>query len=824
MRSESIYRIGFLPGSMASVKPGAIFPGNYRKGVAHQLLRISGKGLRWLSSYYYRLTFIGRGAHLIVLLLLGFCLKPLPANVLTGKLPIRIISTEGRVLREFRDLKSGGYRKSLKLKEYPESLTRMVIASEDHRFGWHPGVDPISISRASWQNLRHGRVVSGASTIHQQLVRIIFRDSLPSNRYLRKPIEALYAMRLFLHFSSDEILEAYLNRLPLPANSEGFSAASLRVFEREIYLTTREEQAMLVAMGRTQRNGKEKLLKRSREIYKKVYHKAPDENLLEAAVNHFNGTYSRTYTSDSRWSQDRNAPHFVDLIRTVDRQFSGEFKSEISSPLSEEIHTILDSELKMIENYRATNAAVVVLERISPDRVVLRSLIGSRDFNSDEAGQVNSALALRTAGSTLKPFVYGLAMDRLHLTPFSIVDDEAIPSRTAESGVVYRPLNYDLNYWGKMSLREALATSRNIPPVTLLDQMGVDRFYRLLERMGIDHMNLGPEDYGAGMALGNAGVTLLELTHAYSIFPSGGILPELVLGHDESGRTLYYNHGQRSEKNPNKLTFIATELFQQKERRIFSQRTAIWITSILGDADMRRKSFGQRSFLDFPFPVAAKTGTSKDFRDAWTVGYTPRYVVGVWVGNPDNGSMNSISGEYGAGRIFHLVLRRLNGNRKEEFPLPAGWQRIPMCRVTGKPAGEKCIPQEEIVPPDFRLPPFCDGNHSHASFVANSGYEEFFLKENAEATNHSRANFKPSFRILSPQQSEEFYLDPRIPLNVQQVPIQLRDCRQCEVFVDGKRVRNVRGDGRFSMKLQPGKHVIEVHDGEEVREREFVVR
>ncbi len=707
---------------------------------------------------------------LVLLFCLGFLLFlywPPRQDLLKGAPPPVIYSMEGVELRQFRDPSSGAYRTWREISDFPDELKTLILLSEDSRFHLHFGVDPLAILRAAKQNMEAGRIVSGASTLPMQLSRIVYAPYLPDAPILRKPMEALLALRLRASFSGNELLEAYLNRVPLPENSNGFASASRRILGKDIrYLTATESAALVVLLrgmppGERHLVGKiEELLERKLSPIKGTESKKVSYDKIRSVASLI--MKSRNRSASIEYDHSAAAPHFIDYLRQIQPELSGRFDSTISSRVTAEVSSIVRNELGIVEQYEAGNAAVVVLEYLpNREQVALRVLLGSREYGEPEIGQVNGALARRTAGSTLKPFVYALAMEREGLTPWSLLEDEEIAVAATPSGDTYRALNYDLNYWGRMTLRQALATSRNIPPVTLIDRLGVHSFYNFLIKTGMDLPVKGPEEYGPGMILGTAGVSPLNLARAYTLFITGGELVPLILGREESGR----------------------DLVRGTKKALVSKRTAFWITDILSDRDVRRKAFGHRSFLDFPFQVAAKTGTSKDFRDSWTVGYTDRYVVAVWVGNFNNDAMNDVSGVYGAGRIMQQVMRLLVGDSHPRFKVPDSYRSLLICTVSGGEAREDCPAREEWLPSGMAVPKLCPG---HESIDLADGYS--------------------TPKIDSPSEGEIFYFDPHTPRSAQAVPLQVRDCDRCRLYVDGVFYREVRGNLRDVLDLNPGTH------------------
>ena len=787
---------------------------------------------------------------------------------------LTILSAEGNELRRFREDASGSYtRHGRDLQAYSPALIEAVLRAEDRRFYYHPGFDPAAVLRAALQNLQAGRIVSGGSTITQQLVRLLYRTELPRNAYLRKIAELLLALRLELHAGKDEILLAYLNRVPLPGNRSGIAAGSEYLFGRDPRFLTREESLALAILIRHNYPGPESFQRRYRRLAALLPESsddAPSANISRAGESRTNANpdargpeapddlvnriFARTATREIREPRGEtttpaspsrtpgHSPHFTDWLRGQFPDIKGVVRTRLSENENESIQNILHGELEALAKLNARHAAVVVL-RIDRDagRLILEGLVGSRDYDDPSGGQINGATTRRVAGSTLKPFIYGLAFEEQSLRPYSIVyDDDSNVSLGA--GATYRPRNYDLNYWGAMTAREALATSRNIPAVKLTESLGEERVFEFLGRAGffpipagasgqtvsstgadLSRIEADPYAFGPGIALGISGATLLDLARAYSAFAADGEQYPVLIGEREDGRDLLYG---------------ATD-------RLFSEQTAHRITHILSDRSMRRRAFGERSFLDFPFDVAAKTGTSKDYRDAWTVGYSRRYVVAVWVGNFNATPMKNVSGAHGAGRIFHQVMRGLHRQRKPRFQYPEDWRRVAICRHTGLAAADSCEHFSELIPAEEVTPVQCHGEH-HSDSLVSRGADSFANRSadsftSIDATNpaydaNSSDAQNPATggrrHLLSPTPGAVYYLDPHAPRKIQEIPLRLHQPGRAsglQLELPGQAAgppRSCRPPACLpTLALDPGEYEIRVlREGREIERIEFSVR
>jgi len=517
----------------------------------------------------------------------------------------------------------------VKFAELPEVLIHATLAAEDKRFFSHGGVDLLAVARAVRLNAQHDRVVSGASTITQQLVKVA--AAKPGKRtFSLKVEEALQARRLEMTWNKSHILEHYLNRISYGNQFIGCTAASQGYFRKPLKQLTAAEAAFLAAIpqspGRLNpfRNPAA-VIKRQRMILDRMFaNEWLDAEAYEIA--------QAQHIVLQRYHGGFSAPHAVDLDLSLKTPPSGEVRTTIDAALQERVEIIVANRLAALKSKRVHHAAVVVLENES--RAVL-ALAGSRDYHAEDGGQINGAWVARSPGSALKPFTYALALQSGG-TAASIVADLPIEYQTATG--IYKPENYDKRHYGPMTYRYALGNSLNIPAVRVSDSLGGAKpLLELLQNCGLTTLTEKPEHYGLGLTIGNAPVRLLELTNAYATLASLGI------------------------HRPWKLRADADN---GEGRRVVDEASAWLIADILSDNQARVMTFGTRSVLRLPFRVAVKTGTSTSYRDNWTVGYTPEFTVGVWAGNFEGQPMNDVSGVTGAAPIFRDVFLHLKATRE----------------------------------------------------------------------------------------------------------------------------------------------------------------
>jgi len=623
-------------------------------------------------SFRRRLAGVLLAAALLPLLgWLALRLVPLPPTLFarTGS-EIEFLDRHDRPLRIVRP-DASPFGRPLEYADFPRPLIEATLAAEDVRFWHHHGVDFRGTVRALWQLAVNRRVISGASTITQQLIKL----AEPRPRTFRtKLLEAAQAMRLEQVWDKPRILAEYLNRLDYGNFNRGAAAAADFYFAKPLPDLSPAECALLAALPQAPSRlnpctHPDRARKRQHWILGR----------MQAAGWLTEPELLRMWAEPPRLASPHRvfeAPHFVDLllttgIGTADWQSSSSSPPAFESPTGSRPHsppairTTLDLDLNHfaentlqlrlanLQAHHVSNGAVVVLDNRTGD---VLALVGSEDYFSPAAGQVNGAWAPRSPGSAFKPFTYLLALER-GATPATVVAD--VPTEFATATGLFAPVNYNRHCYGPVRYRIALANSLNISAVKVLASIGgPEPLQRLLQHCGLSTLNRAPEQYGLGLTIGNADARLLELANAYACLAR--------LGEYRSYRLL------ASPAPP--IT-----------ARIADADAAYLIADVLSDNDARLLAFGAESNLRFDFPVACKTGTSSDFRDNWAFGFTPEFTVGVWIGNADSSPMQNISGVTGAAPILHDVfeyLRQNHGTTWYEQPT-----NIVTCRInpiTGK--------------------------------------------------------------------------------------------------------------------------------------------
>ncbi|MET0283790.1 MAG: transglycosylase domain-containing protein [Polyangiales bacterium] len=575
----------------------------------------------------------------LTLLALYLWFAPLPAVIVQGRGELAIRDARRQLLREHAG-EDGLRAHWVPLKDVPLDALHALIAGEDHRLYQHGGVDPLGIARALWLDVRSLRTVAGGSTLAMQLARMSY--GLKRNLW-GKLEQSARALVLQAKLGPEGVAEAWLNLAPYGRDVRGIGEASWAYFGRPLRDLTRGE---LIALA---------CLPRGPSVYDPYKHR---ERLLARRAHVLTLMQKRGYLQDASALRDEplalvpfvrsfRAPHASELARaeaTRRGAHASELATTIDPSLQKAAQTACARAVSQLAEQAATGCAAVV-QRVSTGEVL--ALVGSPDFHSRQAGQVNAALALRQPGSALKPFVYALAFEQ-GKDPASTIVDEPL-SFVAQFGR-WLPENYDRKFHGEVTLREALANSYNVPAAKLTAELGAARVLERLRALGLSTLQGSAEHYGIGLALGVGEVTLYELVSAYAALARAGeyLEPTLIREARHNGRTL--------------------PMSARSRRRVFSPEVARQVSHVLADDRARRPAFGANNVLELPFPTSVKTGTSSNYRDNWTVGYAGDTAIGVWVGRHDGAPLHGVSGVSGAGPAFRQLMLAAEGKRQARSP------------------------------------------------------------------------------------------------------------------------------------------------------------
>jgi len=727
---------------------------------------------------------------------------PLPAGLET-RAPggLLFLDREDRPVRRLLD---GDLRadEPASFAEFPKNLINATIAAEDSRFYSHNGLDYLGTMRAVRDALLHREFVSGASTITQQTVKLY---SPPRKRsFTTKFIEAFSARRLEMTSDKETILTAYLNSLPYGNQFTGARAAARGYFGKPLGDLSIAESALLAGLpNKPTRLNPWKNIEGAKRRQLWILGRMKEEKLISEAE--FATALIEDLKLLERSSQVFHAPHFIELamaqevevLATAEAQ-STAVRTTLDLDLQQFVESTVSAELARLSHQAGEDndlqSAVVVIDNAAGE---ILALSGSRSYFGSLAGQVNGAWQARSAGSTLKPFTYVLALQR-GSTAASMLADTPIEYVTSTGA--YQPVNFDRRFQGPVSVRHALANSLNVPAVKLLDEIGGPPVLHRCLKEDLHFSSLAPEatEYGLGLTLGNAEVRLLELTNGYATLARlGAYLPYRFLS------------------GPNTVESAP------KEGQAFDPECAWLIADILSDPRARAVAFGLNSPLNLPFRVAVKTGTSTDFRDSWTVGYTPDFTVGVWVGRFNNRPLNRVSGAMGAAPIFHQVMVRLHREREPRwYDTPTGAVEVTVDRLNGKrPPEGKTLPEIRLRREWFvkgRLPVLATA----ADYDAESRtrlpltYANWWrseanqLKGDAVLEELAASAAAPDFRIVSPLEGTVAFIDPDLPGKGARFPLKIAGSGREEIEWSSASLA-VEKDGAESwLVLQPGEHEV----------------
>lgn len=709
-------------------------------------------------------------ALLSVVAIEAWIVAPLPVGMLatSGSPGLVLEDRSGLPLRSTR-ASDGSLRRWVPLDEMDPDVIAAFIAVEDSRFYEHGGVDLRAVARAALVDLRAGRVVSGGSTISMQLARIL--RGTPRS-WSGKLSQALWALRLERRLPKQVILEHYLNRVPLGQGAVGVEAASTLYFGSSASEVSLGQAALLAGLARApSRDTPLVSAGRARQRRRAALDRLVSSSYVTGATA--DRAAAEPLLAGGR-TQQFQAPHFTThVVNWIEHDVGpaqGTWRTSLDLPLQIELEAEVRHTVESLADRGASQAAAVVLDNETGE---ILAWIGSPDFWADTAGQVDMVTSPRQPGSALKPFLYALAFDRGY-TPASILADIAHVYQTSTGP--YAPRNYDRRFHGPVRAREALASSYNLSAVALADGVGVGSLLHLLREAGFTSLGRSAEYYGLGLSLGNGDVTLLELANGYRALAQGGVW------------------------RPYRWRTAVPGEPAEPGRRIVSSRAAALTLDILGDPVARIPGFGLDTPLDFPFPVAAKTGTSRHFTDNWAVGATGRFTVAVWVGNFSGRPMDGVSGVSGAGPLLHramLAVARRHAPGILSTPATAGAVPVTICRLSGLRAGSHCPAMVEWFDTATAPTLTCDW-HRGSSIVLPVVFTEWAQATGMEADETTRSERQAAalqkFRILSPLDGDVYRIPPGVDPRYSTVVLRAEAGSATGVrwFVDGREQRSAR--------------------------------
>ena len=665
------------------------------------------------------------------------------------------------------------------LKDFGQWLPAATVAVEDHRFYQHPGIDPLSMAGASARNLWSGRIIGGASTITQQTVKLgVGRTRRTFDAKWR---EAFAAMRLDREWSKDKILETYLNRLDYGNRRIGPVAAAYAYFGKAPTDLTFAEAVYLAGIPQSPsrlnpwRNPGQTVERYNRNILRMA-----QENLLPGGMTA--ETLLASPPKPGCFELPSDAPHFAREALARLRPGDTSRRSTLDLDLQQVVRRIVESARKSLEPLGASACGAVIVDNASGG---VRAMVSS---SLPQHRDVNTTTTPRSAGSTLKPFLYTEAIEHRIVTAATLLPDTEEAIRGTYSD--YDPQNYNHRFLGPVRVREALGNSLNVPAVVTLGKVGARETFAKLATWGFRFRG-NFDAYGAGFILGNAEISLLDLAGAYASLARGG----------EAWRT----------------TMLVGEPVEPV--RCASPAASAIVADILCDNDARRLSFGDNSPLNLGARVAVKTGTSSGFRDGWCVGFTKEHTVAVWAGNPDGSPMNATLAVHSAAPVWNAITQYLLAKGDSPLPPPdesMGLEKRVVARETGLiPRSSEPALQEWFLPgtaPSDSAATMYERRGSRDVLSLPSEYAGWC----AGPQNRTGAVAKAEdFRILFPKDGAVFVFNPNLPQS-QQVLVPTSTDPSCEWFANGEKIE----PGRF--RLQPGSWTLTARSGQ--RERSATIR
>ncbi|MDA8217690.1 MAG: transglycosylase domain-containing protein [Dehalococcoidales bacterium] len=606
--------------------------------------------------------------------------QPVPQSTL-------VYDRNGNLLDEIYD-PNVGHRIVVSLAEMSPLLREATLAAEDPNFYTEPGFDPVAIGRAVLLNLQHGGIVSGASTLPMQLVRnVVFTAQERQDRsYSRKIKEIIVSTQLASQYPKDKILEMYLNEVFYGNQSYGVEAASRTYFAKSAKDLNLAEAALLAGLPQAPSDYdpyKNPELATQRQTY------VLDQMVKYGFITEAEAEQAKStpiYLDAERTHFDE-APHFALYVRQLlidrfghDQVYYGGLRVTTSLDLQKQGFATqrVQERLSQLKDVHATDAALV---SIDPHTGEVLAMVGSPNFYDNSiSGQINMAVSPRQPGSSIKPFNYITAFEKLGYVPASLVNDAPTCFPRPPGAPPYCPHNWNYLFNGVVPLRVALASSLNIPAVMLLSNEGVPAMLDTVHKFGITTINKPAKDYGLALTLGAAEVKLLDETFAYTVFANNGQMIGAKVPRDQLKPGYAPCEPVILKKVVDHTGKVLYEHTPQPPLQVVPAEYAYLITAAISDDTSRVLTYGRHSYLELSHPNAAKTGTTEYRGDAWTMGYTTDLVTGVWVGNADNTPMLNVEGVSAAGVIWHNYMEdAIKDMPIREFPMPSKIRQGQVC-------------------------------------------------------------------------------------------------------------------------------------------------
>ncbi|WP_245441551.1 transglycosylase domain-containing protein [Rhizobium vallis] len=674
------------------------------------------------------------------------------------------------------------------LEQLPDRVVKATLALEDRRFYEHVGVDPYAVGRAAWQNFVGAGRRSGASTIAMQVARM---QQPESRTFMHKSLEAGTGILLTLRYGREAMLAQYLRLAPYGNGSHGIAHASRLYFDKPVADLSWAEIALLSAipqsptrMNPLRPGGLRHAVQRGHQILNALA-KQNVMNADEAEIAHRQLASMRMPDLPRRPDALHLILRFHDLIE------NGQVApASASAPL---IHTTIDLALQAdvtalareyLDHWRSAGAQQVGVMVVSRQTGEVLAQVGSSNYYDRHAGAFDYTRTQRSPGSTLKPFIYALGFENGVLKPTDMLLD--LPEGASGIG------DADREFLGPMLPRQALANSRNVPATNLLRSIGLETTFRFLRELGLHDLETPADYFGLSMAIGSLPTRLDKLMRAYGALANDGQLRDLRWAFEQP---------------------------QPQSVRVISLDTARLITSFLSDPQARLPSFHRYGSLEYPFPVAIKTGTSQGYRDAWAMAYSEKVIVGVWIGRGDSGTMNRMTGAGSAARLVHAVIDRVHGNKPGDiadarFPTPPDRKPMQVCVVNGQTNDNSCSQTlVEWLKPDetpklAALPSRPDGILKSLPISATAGRSQGFSLANADTSNP-----QIHIAISTPARNSQIWRNPEQPAAFDRLALKADvqpHVPQIVWYVDGQPFAVTDPDRTVFWPIQSGEHRFQI--------------
>ncbi len=727
--------------------------------------------LKIFKSIWIKILLVILGVFLVIHLVFRFTPYPEFEEFKTREYSTQFFDRNG-ILLQVSSIDDGIKREYTPLKKIPKQIRKVFLKAEDKRFYLHDGVDITAIITAFFQNKSSGRTVRGASTITMQLVKIINKSNEKTLK--RKINDALNAYKLEARLTKNQILEYYLNSVPFGMNAEGITSAARTFFSKELKDLTLEETCCLAVIPRRPTDYNPVLnpgncAERAYDLcYEKISKKVNPQNFIDTAKR------------AEKFKFPFYAPHYIRYIQNQYKKQNKPLPNQLTLSIDFEIQEFangyLEQALEQAKSSRISNAALLLID--NKDGSII-SWIGNNDFfDNSNSGQIDGVLVYNQMGSSMKPFLYAMALETttednepLYI-PTSILAD--IPKEFGNEEL-YIPANFNNRFNGPIRLRIALASSLNIPAVSILNDIGIDNYLFKLYDLGFESLKTTGQDKGLGLSLGAGEVSLYELTRAFAVFPRDGLSLE--------------------------------------NKQIYDKDTARIICNILSDKSARVLGFGYTQTFQTEYPSIFKTGTANQYQNIVALGSTPEYTIGVWMGNFSGETVVGKTGSslpgWVAKNILDTMVQKTNhfDNVYPEFIEPEHYHKEPVCSLTGKKAGEFCKNTVMEYVKDGTTLETCSWHKKIDNQITVVYPAEYQQWANYYGNSYNVDYNSSKLTLLTPKDNSLYYYNP-LQKESQALPVELIGgfSDSLKIYYDGNYFKTISRPFKFYLPVEIGQH------------------